>query len=171
MLTDTERGGLVGKVAVVLQRVKTVKLGESLEPIAEEIIDLVLSDRGTAARALKEYHDLQDRGQGERASILLYGAAIALDTTIADLLRPESLASDDRICEIVVNGKTLDIPVDVVEYHDVVALAFPQLPSFTSVPFTITYRNARNPKEGTLRKGQAVVVAERGTVFNVVVIS
>lgn len=44
-MNEAERKALVGDVVAILQRVKYVKLGASLEPIAEEIIDTVLADR------------------------------------------------------------------------------------------------------------------------------
>ena len=42
---DATRTALVADLTVILQRVKYVKLGESLRPIAEEIIDRLLADR------------------------------------------------------------------------------------------------------------------------------
>lgn len=44
-MNDEQRAALVSEIAVILQQVKYVGLGESLEPIANSIIDRLLTDR------------------------------------------------------------------------------------------------------------------------------
>lgn len=49
-MNDTEHAALVGELAVILQRVKYVPLGASLEPLAEEIIAIVTAARDAEIR-------------------------------------------------------------------------------------------------------------------------
>ena len=51
-------------------------------------------------------------------------------------------------------------------YEQVVRLAF-QTPPAPDTRFTVTYRNAAEPKQGSLAPGQSVKVKRHGTVFNV----
>ena len=67
---------------------------------------------------------------------------------------------------IIVNGERKTIPSREVSYTEVVALAYPTPPSPDTM-FTVTYRNAVKPKEGSLVDGQSVEVREEGTIFNV----
>lgn len=45
-------------------------------------------------------------------------------------------------------------------------MAYPT-PPFADTFYTVTYRNAHEPKEGTLVEGQSVEVKKDGTIFNV----
>jgi hypothetical protein len=67
---------------------------------------------------------------------------------------------------IIVNGEPHEVPSDVVSYQEVVALAFPVPPS-PDARYTVSYRNAKEPHEGSLAPSQSVVVRKEGTVFNV----
>ncbi len=67
---------------------------------------------------------------------------------------------------IIVNGQRKTVPSQVVSYTEVVSLAYPTPPSPDTM-FTVTYRNAVEPKEGSLVEGQSVKVREEGTIFNV----
>lgn len=67
---------------------------------------------------------------------------------------------------IIVNGERKTVPSQVVTYTEVVKLAYPTPPS-PDTTFTVTYRNAEEPREGSLVEGQSVKVREEGTIFNV----
>jgi hypothetical protein len=68
--------------------------------------------------------------------------------------------------EIVVNAEPQTVPSETVTYEQVVRLAYPTPPS-PETRFTVTFRNAKEPKQGSLAPGQSVKVKQRGTVFNV----
>ncbi len=53
-----------------------------------------------------------------------------------------------------------------MSYEEVVKLAYPTPPS-PDTRYTVTYRNAKGPKEGSLAPGQSVEIKEEGTIFNV----
>lgn len=67
---------------------------------------------------------------------------------------------------IIVNAQQKTVPSREVSYTEVVNLAFP-VPPTPDTTFTVTYRNAVEPKEGSLVEGQSVKVKETGTIFNV----
>ncbi len=67
---------------------------------------------------------------------------------------------------IIVNAEPKTVPSREVSYTEVVTLAYPTPPS-PDTTFTVTYRNAVEPKEGSLVDGQSVKVREEGTIFNV----
>lgn len=67
---------------------------------------------------------------------------------------------------IIINAEQKTVPSREVSYTEVVTLAYPTPPS-PDTTFTVTYRNAVEPKEGSLVNGQSVKVKEEGTIFNV----
>lgn len=67
---------------------------------------------------------------------------------------------------IVVNATPKVIETDIVSYEQVVHLAYPMPPS-TDTLFSVTFRNAIEPKQGSLAPGQTVEVKQEGTIFNV----
>lgn len=72
----------------------------------------------------------------------------------------------DKDIRIIVNGEPKTVEDEQVSYEEVVKLAYPT-PPFPDTMFTVTYRNAKKPKEGTLVEGQSVEVKKNGTIFNV----
>ncbi len=67
---------------------------------------------------------------------------------------------------IVVNGEQHEVADETVTFEEVVALAFPTPPSAETV-FTVTYRGAQKPKEGSLKAGGNVKVKKQGAIFNI----
>lgn len=67
---------------------------------------------------------------------------------------------------IIVNAEEKPVDSEIVTFDEITSLAYPT-PPFPETMFTVTYRNARKPKEGSLVEGQSVEVKKRGTVFNV----
>jgi len=67
---------------------------------------------------------------------------------------------------IIVNAEQKTVDSAEVSYDEVVHLVYPTPPSPDTL-FTVTYRNAKNPKEGSLVAGQSVEVKKAGTIFNV----
>jgi hypothetical protein len=67
---------------------------------------------------------------------------------------------------IIVNGEPKVVESDIVSYDQVVRLAYPTPPSPDTL-FTVTFRNAKEPKEGSLAPGGTVEVKKEGTIFNV----
>jgi hypothetical protein len=72
----------------------------------------------------------------------------------------------DKDCTVIVNGEARIVEDEDVSYDEVAKLAYPT-PPFADTMFTVTYRNAKKPKEGTLVDGQSVEVKKDGTIFNV----
>jgi hypothetical protein len=68
--------------------------------------------------------------------------------------------------EIVVNGELTVVKSETVTYEQVVAIAYPTPPA-PGTRFTVTYRNAQYPHEGSLAPGGSVEVKKEGTIFNV----
>jgi len=67
---------------------------------------------------------------------------------------------------IVINGELAVVPHKQVSYEEVVAIAYPVPPS-PETRFTVSYRKAEKPHEGSLAPGQTVEVKKDGTIFNV----
>jgi hypothetical protein len=67
---------------------------------------------------------------------------------------------------IIVNGEDHKVTTDVVTYQEVVTIAFP-IPPSPDARYTVSYRDAKEPREGSLAPNQSVIVREKGTVFNV----
>lgn len=72
----------------------------------------------------------------------------------------------DHEAQIVVNGEPKTVPTREVSYDEVTRLAYPTPPA-PETRFTVTFRNAHKPKEGSLAPGETVEVKKEGTVFNV----
>ena len=69
--------------------------------------------------------------------------------------------------EIVVDAVPTTVEAGHVSYEQVVHLAYPTPPS-PDTRFTVTFRNAKDPKEGSLAPGHSVEVKHHGTIFNVI---
>jgi hypothetical protein len=67
--------------------------------------------------------------------------------------------------EIVVNGELREVHDETFTYEQMVVLAFPSSPP--AAYFTVTFRGAKDPKEGSLKPGGVVEVKKQGTIFNV----
>jgi Multiubiquitin len=67
---------------------------------------------------------------------------------------------------VIVNGQQHTVEPQIVSYEEIVKLAYPTPPS-PDTRYTVTYRNAKEPKEGSLAPGQSVEVKKEGTIFNV----
>lgn len=67
---------------------------------------------------------------------------------------------------IIVNGEEHTVRSDVVTYQEVVTIAFPEPPS-PDARYTVSFRHAKEPHEGSLAPSQSVVVRKEGTIFNV----
>lgn len=78
----------------------------------------------------------------------------------------ESAAEKDKAAKIIVNAEEKAVSDQTVTFEEVTKLAYPT-PPYADTLFTVTYRNAHKPKEGTLVKGQSVEVKKTGTIFNV----
>lgn len=68
--------------------------------------------------------------------------------------------------EIIVNAQPHTVESETVTYEEVVKIAYPTPPS-PDARYTVTYRNAEKPREGSLAPGQSVEVKKEGTIFNV----
>jgi hypothetical protein len=79
---------------------------------------------------------------------------------------PTEQAARPAHYEIVVNGELKTVQDETVTYEQVVALAYPNPPA-PGTRFTVTFRNAHHPREGSLAPGGSVQVKKEGTVFNV----
>ncbi|MDP9340546.1 MAG: multiubiquitin domain-containing protein [Actinomycetota bacterium] len=72
----------------------------------------------------------------------------------------------DKGFTIIVNAQEKVVPDEGVSFDEVTKLAYPT-PPFAQTMYTVTFRNAKKPKEGTLVEGQSVEVKKHGTIFNV----
>lgn len=68
--------------------------------------------------------------------------------------------------EIVVNAEPHEVESKDVSYEQVVTIAYPTPPSPDTL-FTVSYRDAKHPKDGSLTAGQSVEVKKKGSIFNV----
>jgi hypothetical protein len=71
-----------------------------------------------------------------------------------------------KLIRIIVNGEPKVVESNIVSYEQVVRLAYPTPPS-PDTRFTVTFRNAKEPREGSLAPGGTVEVKQEGTIFNV----
>ena len=78
----------------------------------------------------------------------------------------ETADEKDRDFRIIVNGEPKTVESEIVTFEQVTTLAYAE-PPFPETLFTVTYRNAKKPKEGRLVEGQSVEVKRNGTIFNV----
>lgn len=67
---------------------------------------------------------------------------------------------------VIVNGQQHIVESQIVSYEEVVKLAYPTPPS-PDTRYTVTYRNAKEPKEGSLAPGHSIEIKKEGTIFNV----
>lgn len=72
----------------------------------------------------------------------------------------------EKAFTVIVNGQEKKVTKETLLFGAVVALAFNPVPTGPNILFTVTYRNAEKPREGTLVEGQSVEI-KNGTVFNV----
>jgi hypothetical protein len=75
-------------------------------------------------------------------------------------------AAKPKKIQIIVNGEPKEIESQDVSYDEVTKLAYPTPPT-PDTTYTVTFRNAEDPKEGSLVEGQSVKVKKEGTIFNV----
>lgn len=96
------------------------------------------------------------------------GTQILTDGKMIDLHEGDAFVTVATItsCTIVVNTVPVVVDDEEVTYQQVVLLAFPVPPS-AETRFTVTFRKAKEPKEGTLKSGKSVIVKKEGTIFNV----
>jgi len=76
-----------------------------------------------------------------------------------------SEAKKDTI-RIIDNGQPKVVGSTNVTFEEAVELAYPTPPVENPI-YSVTYRNAVEPREGTLAPGGSVIVREEGTIFNV----
>ena len=74
-------------------------------------------------------------------------------------------AENDKF-SLIVNGQQHSIDSRIVSFEEVVKLADLAPPSPDS-RYTVTFRNAAEPKEGSLAPGHSVEIKKGGTIFNV----
>lgn len=67
---------------------------------------------------------------------------------------------------VIVNGQQHTVDSRIVSYEEVVKLAYP-IPPSPDTRYTVTYRNAEEPKQGSLAPGHSVEIKNEGTIFNV----
>jgi Multiubiquitin len=67
---------------------------------------------------------------------------------------------------VIVNGQQYTVESRIMSYEEVVKLAYPTPPS-PDTRYTVTYRNAEEPKQGSLAPGHSVEIKKEGTIFNV----
>jgi hypothetical protein len=72
----------------------------------------------------------------------------------------------DKDYRIIVNAQPHTVEDEEVTFDEVTKLAYPT-PPFADTLYTVTFRNAKKPKEGSLGEGQSVQVKKDGTIFNV----
>ena len=75
-------------------------------------------------------------------------------------------AAEHHGAGIIVNGEEHRVNSDVVTYQEVVTIAFP-IPPSPDARYTVSFRHAKEPHEGSLAPNQSVVVRKEGTIFNV----
>ena len=68
--------------------------------------------------------------------------------------------------EIIIDSELAVVPHEEVSYAEAVAIAYP-VPPAPDATYTVTYRNAKEPREGDLAPGQTVLVKKKGTIFDV----
>ena len=81
---------------------------------------------------------------------------------------PEAAVAEkahEKTYTVIVNAREKKVPNEVLSFNDVVALA-EGLPSGEGWIYTVTFKNAENPREGTLVQGDSVQI-KNGTTFSV----
>lgn len=86
------------------------------------------------------------------------------------MVEPTSAVADEtadhKDIVIIVNAEPKTVQSRIVSYEEVVKLAYPTPPS-PETRYTVSYRKAEKPREGSLAPGQSVEVKKEGTIFNV----
>lgn len=67
---------------------------------------------------------------------------------------------------IVVNARPVELGHALVTYEQITTLAFPVPPAADTL-YSVVFRKAKHPREGSLAPGASVEVKMKGTVFNV----
>lgn len=93
-------------------------------------------------------------------------AQVARSDAPVELTQDEHFYSAHEVT-IIVNGRPKVVTQHRLNFAQVVALAFDQLPAGANVMFTVTYRNGppKNP-EGSLLEGESVRIQDQ-MIFNV----
>jgi hypothetical protein len=76
------------------------------------------------------------------------------------------MAKDDYI--IIVNAVEHPVTDETVTYEQVVNLAYPSGPNGPDISYSVTFEDAKEPKQGTLAVAGSVIVNKRNTVFDVI---
>jgi hypothetical protein len=82
------------------------------------------------------------------------------------MANPHEDKGHEKTFTVIVNGQEKKVAEETLSFAAVVALAFNPVPTGPNILFTVTYRNAKEPREGTLVEGQTVEI-KNGTIFNV----
>jgi hypothetical protein len=90
------------------------------------------------------------------------------EVVIEEVIVEEIIVVEDEhtVYEVVVNATRHELHHEVVSYEEIVKLAFPTPPT-AETRFTVTFRGAKEPKEGSLKPSGTVTIRERGAIFNV----
>ena len=64
---------------------------------------------------------------------------------------------------VVVNGRPKEVTTQILTYEEVVLLAFDPVP--TDKDITVSFRDAEDPRQGTLQPGESLKVKHHGTSF------
>ncbi len=86
---------------------------------------------------------------------------------------PTSNANDkakqpgNRVTEIIVNGRKVEVTEKKLSFRQVVKLAFPEAEFVPHMVYTVTYKRGANQKpKGVMVEGDVVTI-KKGMVFNV----
>lgn len=71
----------------------------------------------------------------------------------------------EKAFEVVVNAQVRKVQDETLTYEQIVSLAFPT--PTAGAFYTVTFRHAKDPKEGSLKPGGSVEIKKQGTIFNV----
>ncbi len=67
---------------------------------------------------------------------------------------------------IIVNGEQKEVEKKKLTFSEVVALAYPNPATGGNIIYTVTYKKAKSPHQGTMTPGSSVII-KNGTIFNV----
>jgi hypothetical protein len=82
----------------------------------------------------------------------------------AEQSHQETEPQHDHPIEIIINTNPVPVEQRVVDYAEIVKLAFPDQ---TGRKYNVVYRKAVKPKEGILVAGGPSVEVKKGTIFDV----
>jgi len=68
---------------------------------------------------------------------------------------------------IIVNGSEHPVQSNIVNFAQVVDIAFPGHPNNPDIVYSVTFENAQHPHQGTLADGGTVEIKKHGTIFDV----